>query len=535
MTTSNQWGYPMLADLKILGDLSHWRESLPDPATLSAIAVANLLDDLHRLEASFSEAKLAAVAQFTDQRTEDYHKIGVMTSDAVELVESEIGVAITVSRTQAGGLIGLAMSLRDRLPRVREALKLGQLDTYRARQIDSATANIGEDLIDTVEKESLKKILAGPGNKHHGLTGKRLTNAVGRVINKLDPDGVRERRERKRDGRYVGISPEDNGSVFLNGSLPAEDGRKLDSRLRELAGTVCRKDGRTFDQRKADGLMALVDGQSALRCLCGNPDCAHTGMPLATARKPLVHLIMLGSTLAGEDEEPGYLDGHGLVDADHARNIAKDADLAPVQLPDDVTAERASPRSSPPESALRYRPSAALDTWVRILGGMCQWPHCDAPAWNCDLDHTTPFDHENPGEGGPTTSGGLTPYCRNHHRIKHSGLWDESRDDNGDIILASPIGLLYRTPAAGLLSVLGITPDEVVDPKKSQNTAKSQRRRRTRQEDKAAKVRAERNRQHTRRLRENAERTRARAARQRERIAENWEKFGWSPDDPPPF
>lgn len=530
----------MLADLRALGDLSHWRDSLPDPRTLSSVRLAALLDDLHRLEASIHEAKLAAVAEFTDQRTDEYHHLGVMTSDAVEFAESEIGVAITVSRTHAGGLIGLAMSLRDRLPGVRDALRLGQLDAYRARQIDSATANIGADLIDTVEKEALKKILAGPANKHHGLTGKRLTNAVGRIVNKLDPDGVRERRKRKRDERYVGISPEDNGNVFLNGSLPAEDGRKLDSRLRELAGTVCRKDGRTFDQRKADGLMALVDGQNGLACNCENPECRYKTEPLATARKPLVHLIMLSSTLAGEDDEPGYLDGHGIIDAQHARDIAQGANLSPVRLPDDIQARRAAeategkappdtaqPDSAQPDSALRYRPSAALDTWVRIIGGTCIWPHCDAPAWNCDLDHTDPFNHDNPAEGGATTSDGLTPYCRHHHRIKHSGLWEESRDDNGNIILTTSAGVRYRTPAAGLLSLLGISTDEVVDAAKPRS--------RTRAENKASRVRAERKRQRINRPREKTEKEKERARRDRERIQRHFRESGESPNDPAPF
>lgn len=532
----------MLADLKALGDLSHWRDALPDPHALDCVRLAALLEDLHRLEASLHEFKLAAVAEFTDQRTVEYHRLGVMTSDAVEFAESEIGVAITVSRTHAGGLIGLAMSLRDRLPGVREALRLGQLDAYRARQIDSATANVDADLIDTVEKEALGKILAGPANKHHGLTGKRLTNAVGRIVNKLDPDGVRERRKRKRDDRHVGISPEENGNVYLNGSLPAEDGRKLDSRLREMAGTVCRGDGRTFDQRKADGLMALVDGLSGLSCNCENPDCRFKTEPPATARKPLVHLIMLGSTLAGDDDEPGYLDGHGLVDAQHARDIAEGSDIAPVRLPDDIRARRAAKGTAPPESALRYRPSPALDTWVRIIGGTCLWPHCDAPAWNCDLDHTDSFNHGNPAEGGLTTSGQLTPYCRNHHRIKHSGLWEECRDDNGDIILSTSAGVRYRTPAAGLLSLLGISTDEVVepskpsksvDPEKSTDSAKP--RRRTRAENKAARIRAERKRQHVNRPREKAEKKRERARREREQIEQHFRESGESPDDPAPF
>jgi len=86
---------------------------------------------------------------------------------------------------------------------------------------------------------------------------------------------------------------------------------------------------------------------------------------------------------------------------------------------DDDTTEDATPVSDSaaplPASAYAYRPSAMLDTWIRILAGTCQWPHCDAPAWNSDLDHDTPFNHNTPTRGGTTTASGMKAYCRNHH------------------------------------------------------------------------------------------------------------------------
>ncbi|BAH53317.1 hypothetical protein ROP_50700 [Rhodococcus opacus B4] len=135
-------------------------------------------------------------------------------------------------------------------------------------------------------------------------------------------------------------------------------GRAFDARLRELANTVCPKDLRTYEQRRADGLSALVDGAGYVKCECGQSDCGQDSRIVSTACKPLVHLIRLGSTLAGSDE-PAYLDGYGIVDAAHAREIEADADVEPVRPPSVA-------------GATTYRPGTVLDTWLRVLAGGCE-------------------------------------------------------------------------------------------------------------------------------------------------------------------
>jgi len=163
---------------------------------------------------------------------------------------------------------------------------------------------------------------------------------------------VRERRRRAHNDRYVGVSAAEDAMVHLFGSLPAADGRKLDTRLRELANTPCPADGRTFDQRKADAVGALVEGLDYLPCACGRDDCSQQTGDRATPRKPLVHVIVLGTTLEGEDEESGYLDGYGLIDAAHARNLADDADIEYVRVPDDVHYHRTqNPATDPADES----------------------------------------------------------------------------------------------------------------------------------------------------------------------------------------
>nr|WP_239557331.1 HNH endonuclease signature motif containing protein [Brevibacterium luteolum] len=48
----------------------------------------------------------------------------------------------------------------------------------------------------------------------------------------------------------------------------------------------------------------------------------------------------------------------------------------------------------------------------------CTLPGCDRSAVKAELDHIEPFNHENPGRGGPTSMGNLHPLCREHHQMK---------------------------------------------------------------------------------------------------------------------
>ncbi len=524
------------------------REAVPAVASLPPAGLIDMMAELHRVESVLVERKLAVIAALAD------HRLGEAAREEIDcgaaVAEAEVGAALTVGRGEAGRLIGLGTVLTHRLPRVRAAMAAGQLDAYRAGLIGCATRNVDSEFIAEVERLALAKILAPTRPDGIGLTGQRARNAIAGIIGKIDPAGVRERRRRAANDRYVGVSAAEDAMVHLFGSLPAADGRKLDTRLRELANTPCPADGRTFDQRKADAVGALVDGLDYLHCACGRDDCSQQTGDRATARKPLVHVILLGTTLKGEDEESGYLDGYGLIDAAHARNLADNADIEYVRVPDDVhyhrtqnpatdpadespadaatgaavaaecagtvpgeeasavtdtaaavasTAAAAEPASTGaanaglPDSAYVYRPTAILDTWLRILCGTCQWPHCDAPAWNADLDHDEPFNHTDPTRGGTTTAAGMKPYCRTHHRIKHSGTWAERHNPDRSIDYIAPTGHRYHSRATGYLDLLGVHPDDIEDPDPS-----IRRRRRTRAENKAASIGAERRRQQTR-------------------------------------
>ena len=438
-------------------------------------ALIDLMSDLHSCEAMLVERKPAVVAEFFTRHSAEYVEGDTWTSSAHELAESEVGAVLTMGRAAAGKLIGLGFALKTRLHSTRAAMARGELDLYRVSLIESATANVGDELINEVERLLLEQVLALSVDSGTGLTGRRLTAAIDRIVARVDPEGMRERRRRALADRFVGVSAAEDGMARILGSIPAEQARAFDGRLRELAMSVCRHDSRTYEQRRADAVGALVSGSTVL--VCDRGDCPQDRSGMVIVRRPLVHVVMHDSALRAGSSEPAHLDGHGVISAEHARDIAKDAGVREVRVPAD-----AEPAPVPePVSATVYRPGAALDTWLRISAGSCQWLHCDVPAWNSDLDHTVPFNHTNPTNGGKTVASNLSAFCRNHHRLKHSGTWQLDPNPDRSITLTSQTGHCYRSRAAGLLAGR----QEPLPPEGGT-------RRRTRLENKAARIRSER-------------------------------------------
>jgi Domain of unknown function (DUF222) len=120
--------------------------------------------------------------------------------------------------------------------------------------------------------------------------------------------------------------------------------------------------------------------------------------------RTVINVIASEATVTGDSDQPGYLEGYGVIDAEQVRELAA---MRLVECPT-VT----------PEEALQYQPSAALERWIRCRDVTCRFPGCDRPATICDIDHTVPFNHANPAAGGLTVPWNLACYCREHHLLQ---------------------------------------------------------------------------------------------------------------------
>ncbi|WP_167323313.1 DUF222 domain-containing protein, partial [Rhodococcoides kroppenstedtii] len=123
----------------------------------------------------------------------------------------------------------------------------------------------------------------------------------------------------------------------------------------------------------------------------------------------------------------GYVAGLGIISGAHVRDLAADPDTLIRPLGDGT--DTPLPATQPADP---YRPSTALDTYIRARDRYCTWPGCNRPAWDGDLDHITEYDHAHPERGGRTTATGLGAKCRFHHLLKTFGDFVDDQYDDPD-------------------------------------------------------------------------------------------------------
>ncbi|MFC0448172.1 HNH endonuclease signature motif containing protein [Rhodococcus jostii] len=140
--------------------------------------------------------------------------------------------------------------------------------------------------------------------------------------------------------------------------------------------------------------------------------------------------------------------------ADFARILAAEDDagghvlgISRVQKTHGIPATYIRNAAGTPE--LSYAPGTALGRRIRARDGNCRFPHCQVPARLCDIDHTTPFDHDDPANGGLTVESNLACLCRRHHRLKTDGSWTLRQTGAGNLEWTTPRGEIIRTEPEG--------------------------------------------------------------------------------------
>jgi hypothetical protein len=186
-----------------------------------------------------------------------------------------------------------------------------------------------------------------------------------------------------------------------------------------------------------------------------------------------INVYVCASTLAGWDDQPGELAGHGVISADFARALAESAGTIRA------IAVHPPPAVGPPHGALpgparrewtdtghsgdpvrsrwcgsvldagrtARRPPRATADHVVARDRICTFTGCRARAEKCDLDHRLPWD-----SGGATCPCNQDPLCRFHHVIKTFTPWQATPGADGALVWTSPIGRRYGTePGHALL------------------------------------------------------------------------------------
>lgn len=446
-------------------------------------AVISAIEECVRAEAAVAARRLAAVAELVQRRCgDDEH--AHWSCDEWDFAATEVSAALGVSHGRASGQMYLAASLRHRLPRVAALFLAGSLSARVVSAIAWRT-----DLVQDAEALSLiDAAIAESAGRWDALSQYKLDQAIDVWVDRHDPGALRRTKvsAQNRDVT-IGAQNHEAGTASLWGRLYATDAAALERRLTAMAHEVCEDDPRTIGQRRADALGTLGAGGAKLACQCGNPKCAAA---VADARAASVVVHVLSDTApAGAKPAPdsgsAVIVGGGVVPTPLlAELINNGAKVRHLRRPKDG-----------PEP--QYRPSTALDEFVRMRDLTCRFPNCDKPAEACDIDHAIPWPF------GPTHPSSLRCLCRKHHLIKTffggEGGWRDRQSSDGTIVWTSPTGRTYTTyPGSRMLfshwntdtgaaPVPGAAPTRTGDRGLMMPT-----RRRTRAADRAYRIRRER-------------------------------------------
>lgn len=451
-----------------------------DAALVTAIAEGA------RAEAAAAARRFAAIAELVRRKVCDEDERSRNAFDPWDAVAAEVAAAMTVGHRRASGQMRIAQALRERLPQVAALFERGGLSarivsaiTYRTMLVEDPEALA---LIDTALARRASRL--GP------LFERRLADAIDALVDRFDPEAVRETQTRARSRDFhIGDMDDPAGVTSVWGRLLVTDAAALERRLQEMTKGVCDDDPRSMGERRADAVGALAANQDRLACVCGSSTCPAAGSQPSNV---VIHVVAdeaaientVAATEADESRGTAVLLGHGALPISLLPwLINRGAKVRPVKPPG-------------VDAAPRYQPSAALAEFVRMRDMYCRAPGCDVPAGLCDLDHTIPWPL------GPTHPSNLKCLCRKHHMMKtfYGGPdgWRDIQLPDGRVIWTAPSGHTYTTrPGSKLFfdwdtTTANLPPPPAVPLPSTKRHAKMPRRKRTRAAEFAARIKAER-------------------------------------------
>ncbi len=354
-------------------------------------------------------------------------------------------------RSEAGAaLIGQALELRHRLPRLWARVQACQVEAWRARRIAEAT--IRREL--TLEAAAFVDRHLAPVAASAGIPtiDRCLDEAIARCMPETLPDPDEDTPEQP-DQRHFTVDRRQlsfEGTLDCHGTLDLADALAVHdaihaemSRLRDLGAT------QAAGPLSAAALAALVcrerqgalDLEAGLDTPASSPGGHSTTGPSARrqrGRTILLHLHLSQSAIRGT------ADGLAVGRVEETRAPVTADQVRAWCGADATTHIRVLPVLDLDHRSHveQYEVPDRMRQQVQLTALTCVFPWCSRPARTCDTDHPTPYDHQHPDQGGQTASDDLAPLCRTHHRLKtHAPArhrWHLTQLDHGLWLWRSP-------------------------------------------------------------------------------------------------
>ena len=215
--------------------------------------------------------------------------------DNWDAVCAQVGAEQNVSSGVASHQLLIAIALRERLPRVAEVFAAGDISYRMVAAVVARTRLV----LDAAAMLEIDARIAADIGQWGPLSVAKLETEIDYWVAHCDPAALRRNESKARD-RHIDIHPPDDGSgvCVVEGAVSAHDGAVLDKRLDALADTVCERDPRTREQRRADALTPALHGAERLACHCGRETCE--GATVADPSSLVIYVVANEESLTAD-------------------------------------------------------------------------------------------------------------------------------------------------------------------------------------------------------------------------------------------
>jgi Domain of unknown function (DUF222) len=362
------------------------------------------------------------------------------TPPVAEFAPAELGARWRMSHGAATALIGDALDLRHRLPRLWALVLAGAVRPWAARKIAQATRDASMDAAAHADR---RVALWAPSR-----TLGQLEQIAHAALIEADPQAAEEqaREAELRQGVWVGQST-DHGIRDVHIRTDAASAAWFDASVDRVAdGLGTLGDTSPKDVRRAKAVGVLARPQQALDLYDAVAEQA-TGQPApdrpsrgADPRPQAVLYVHLDrDTLTGN---PGAadLEGTGPVTPEQARAWLGHCHVT-VKPVLDLAAQAPVDGHDVPD---RMRDAVLLRSPVDVF------PFATSKSRRRDLDHTIPYvPLDQGGQRGQTRTDNLGPMSRRSHRVKTHSDWKVWQVHDGAFLWRSPHGRCYLVDPHG--------------------------------------------------------------------------------------
>jgi hypothetical protein len=352
----------------------------------------------------------------------------------------ELAAALGMSTLAGKRLVGHALELRHRLPRLWTSVQTGDVQAWRARRVAEAT--IHADLTPAAVGFVDRMVTPFAATLTTAALDRVIAEALHRFSSPADPDA--DPGPSERDARFLTIDDPITpygGNALLRGELDPADARDVEAAVAARAAQLA-QDGCTapLSVRRAMALADLARAQTSLELTGTDPD---RNTPRKPARQVVLHVHLAAAVTGNHRIE---LDRLATLEAGQQQVLLD-------QVKDWCATSRTTVTIRPvldPAAQIGTRSYTPTDFQRELVierDRTCVFPWCSRPARSCQLDHITPYDPDDPA--AQTETSNLACLCTFHHRLKTHGGWHYELTAPGEYHWASPHGHRYLRDHTG--------------------------------------------------------------------------------------